>query len=51
MVIAVHGCIPIDACVNRYLKACWAVVDWDEAASCFDLSDKSAEEHWEAEGG
>jgi Fe-Mn family superoxide dismutase len=34
-----------------YLKAWWAVVDWDEAARCFDLSDKSAEEHWEAEGG
>jgi superoxide dismutase, Fe-Mn family len=34
-----------------YLKAWWAVVDWDEAARCFDLADNSAEELWEEEGG
>ena len=35
----------------EYLKAWWSVVDWEEAARRFDLSDNSAEELWEAEGG
>lgn len=34
-----------------YLKAWWALVDWDEAARLFDLSENSAEGLWEAEGG
>jgi len=34
-----------------YLKAWWSVVDWEEAARRFELSDNSAEELWEAEGG
>ena len=34
-----------------YLKAWWALVDWDEAARCFDLSDNSSQERWEEEGG
>jgi Fe-Mn family superoxide dismutase len=34
-----------------YLKAWWSIVDWEEAARRFDLSDSSAEELWEAEGG
>jgi superoxide dismutase, Fe-Mn family len=34
-----------------YLKAWWALVDWNEAARCFDLADNSAEELWEGEGG
>jgi len=45
-----HNCIPIDAYVNRYLKAWCVVFNWDEAARCFDLSDNSVEEHWEAGG-
>jgi Fe-Mn family superoxide dismutase len=35
----------------EYLKAWWAVVDWEEAARRFELSDDDAEELWEAEGG
>jgi len=34
-----------------YLKAWWTLVDWDEAARCFDLADNSAEKTWEEEGG
>jgi Fe-Mn family superoxide dismutase len=34
-----------------YLKACWSVLDWDEAARCFARAFSSAEELWEAEGG
>jgi Fe-Mn family superoxide dismutase len=34
-----------------YLKAWWSVVDWEEAGRRFELSDNSAEELWEAEGG
>lgn len=34
-----------------YLKAWWSVVDWEEATRRFELSDNSAEELWEAEGG
>jgi superoxide dismutase, Fe-Mn family len=34
-----------------YLKAWWAVVDWDEAARRFQLSINSTKELWEAEGG
>ncbi|MFN0317605.1 MAG: superoxide dismutase [Burkholderiales bacterium] len=34
-----------------YLKAWWALADWDEAARLFDLSENSAEHLWEAEGG
>lgn len=34
-----------------YLKAWWAVADWDEATRRFELSDDSAEELWETEGG
>ena len=34
-----------------YLKSWWSVVDWEEAARCFDLSDNSAEKLWEEEGG
>lgn len=34
-----------------YLKAWWRVVDWDEAARCFENADISAEELWVAEGG
>ena len=33
-----------------YLKAWWSVVDWEEAARRFELSDNSAEELWETEG-
>ena len=35
----------------EYLKTWWSVVDWEEAARRFELSDDSAEELWEAEGG
>ena len=35
----------------EYLKAWWAVVDWEEAARRFEVSDDSGEEVWEAEGG
>jgi Fe-Mn family superoxide dismutase len=34
-----------------YLHAWWPLVDWDEAARCFDLSDNSAVDIWEDEGG
>ncbi len=34
-----------------YLKAWWAVVDWEEAARRFQLSCNSTEELWAAEGG
>ena len=34
-----------------YLKAWWALTDWEEAARCFELSDDSAEQLWETEGG
>ena len=34
-----------------YLKAWWSVVDWEEATRRFELSDDSAEELWEVEGG
>lgn len=34
-----------------YLKACWSVLDWDEAARRFGRAFGSAEELWEAEGG
>ncbi|MFA7415732.1 MAG: superoxide dismutase [Rhizobium sp.] len=34
-----------------YLKAWWSIVDWGQAARCFDLSDNSAEDLWEDEGG
>jgi Fe-Mn family superoxide dismutase len=34
-----------------YLKAWWAVTDWDEAARRFDLSDNAAQQLWETEGG
>jgi len=35
----------------EYLKAWWKVVDWEEAARRFDLSNGTAEDLWEAEGG
>jgi Fe-Mn family superoxide dismutase len=35
----------------EYLKAWWALVDWEEAARRFEVSDDSGEETWEAEGG
>jgi len=35
----------------EYLKAWWAVANWGEAARRFELSDKSAEQEWENEGG
>lgn len=35
----------------EYLKAWWKVVDWDVAARRFELSDDSAEDLWEGEGG
>lgn len=35
----------------EYLKAWWAVTDWDEAAGRFESSDNSASDSWEAEGG
>jgi len=35
----------------EYLNAWWAVANWEEAARRFDLSDKSAEQEWENEGG
>jgi len=34
-----------------YLKAWWAVANWEEAARRFARSDKSAEQDWENEGG
>ena len=34
-----------------YLKAWWAVADWDEAARRFALADDFASQEWEAEGG
>lgn len=34
-----------------YLQAWWSVVDWAEAGRRFDLSDTSAADVWEAEGG
>jgi len=34
-----------------YLKAWWAVANWEEAARRFARSDKSAEQEWENEGG
>ena len=34
-----------------YLKAWWAVANWEEAARRFERSDKSAEQEWENEGG
>lgn len=34
-----------------YLKGWWPVVNWEEAARRFELSDKSAEQEWENEGG
>jgi Fe-Mn family superoxide dismutase len=34
-----------------YLNAWWAVANWEEAARRFELSDDSAEQEWEAEGG
>lgn len=35
----------------EYLKAWWSVVDWTQAARCFEVSARSAEARWEAEGG
>jgi Fe-Mn family superoxide dismutase len=34
-----------------YLNAWWAVANWREAARRFELSDDSAEQEWEGEGG
>ena len=34
-----------------YLNAWWAVADWKEAARRFELSDDSAVQEWENEGG
>lgn len=34
-----------------YLKGWWAVANWQEAARRFELSDNSAEQDWEGEGG
>jgi len=34
-----------------YLKGWWPVVNWEEAARRFELSDQSAEREWENEGG
>lgn len=34
-----------------YLKAWWAIANWEEAARRFELSDHSAEQEWEDEGG
>lgn len=34
-----------------YLKGWWAVANWHEAARRFELSDDSAEQDWEGEGG
>lgn len=36
---------------DAYMKAWWSLVDWDEAERCFDLSDNSAVDIWEDEGG
>jgi len=32
-----------------YLKAWWPVIDWEQAARCFERSDSSVEEFLEAE--
>lgn len=34
-----------------YLQAWWAIVDWEHAARCFELSHGATDEHWDAEGG
>jgi len=34
-----------------YLKGWWAVANWKEAARRYELSDDSAEQEWEGEGG
>ena len=34
-----------------YLNAWWAVANWEEAGRRFELSDHSAEQEWEDEGG
>lgn len=34
-----------------YLKGWWPVVNWEEVARRFERSDRSAEQHWEADGG
>ena len=34
-----------------YLSGWWSVVNWEEAAGRFDLSDRRAEDSWESEGG
>jgi len=34
-----------------YLKGWWAIANWEEAARRFELSDHSAEQDWEDEGG
>jgi len=36
---------------DRYLSGWWPLVDWQEAARLFQLSDGSAERDWEDEGG
>jgi len=35
----------------EYLKACWSVLDWEEATRRFERPYTSQEELWEAEGG
>ena len=34
-----------------YLEGWWAVANWEEVARRFELSDHSAEQDWEDEGG
>ena len=34
-----------------YLNAWWAVANWEEAMRRFELSDDSAKQEWESEGG
>ena len=34
-----------------YLKGWWPVVNWEEVARRYERSDRSAEHHWEADGG
>jgi len=36
---------------SDYLQAWWSIVNWEEAASRFERSDRSAERDWEGEGG
>ncbi len=33
-----------------YLQAWWSVVDWEQAARCFEISHSPSEERWETAG-